>query len=70
MQGSTGILLQAGEGSKQADGAHQAQQGVGRPAQAEQGVGQKGSACAERASEDLAGAEASDVHTALHTVQV
>ena len=70
MARSTGILVQAGEGSKQADETRQAQQGVGRPAQAEQGGGEEGGACAERASEDLRGAEASDVHTALQTVQV
>ena len=70
MERSTKILLQAGEGSKQGDGAHQAWQGVGRPAQAEQGGGREGGECAERPSEDLARAEASGVYTALQTVQV
>ena len=70
MDGSTGMMSQAGGCGKQADEAHQAQQGVGRPAQAKQGGGQEGGACAEKASEDLAGAKASDVQTALQTVQV
>lgn len=70
MERSTEILLQAGESSKQGDGAHQAWQGVGRPAQAEQGGVREGGECAERPSETLARAEASDIYTALQTVQV
>ena len=58
--GRAGILSQARGGSKQA----------GRSAEAQPGGCQGGVARAERPLEGLASAEASDVHTALQTVQV
>ena len=65
--GSAGVLSKAREGSKQAS---KAQQSSAPPAQAEQGEPKEGRALTARPSETHARAGASDIHTALQTVQV